>query len=261
MKGPMRWALAFLIFAAVATGATMYSTAKFDEARHARIAAEDSDEITVDSIYSDRIEGQYDANYDASRYQTIAKSFESDPIFVDGYQAFEVDDAELEAIRAEINDLDVPIYVAFLSTSKLDDGDGDADLLARRIAAELHVEAATVFVLGNFDEGVGDTGAIRDLSSRPETDPEDSDSAVALSYVRALKAAEVEDATTTYSHTTDGEGKPITVNEDTSEDPHSLAYPAGAAIGGIGLGIIVGGGLGIGGVLGWREFRKRYADT
>src|SRR5699024_2611959 len=125
-----------IVFAVVVTGATVWTTAEFDAAKQARIAAEDSDEIVVDSIYSDRIEGQYDADYDRSRYRTIAKSFESDPIFLDGYRAFSVDDAELETIRTEVDGLDVPIYVAFLSNSELDDADGDADLLAARIAAE-----------------------------------------------------------------------------------------------------------------------------
>jgi hypothetical protein len=253
----LRWVVAVIVFAVVVTGATVWTTAEFDAAKQARIAAEDSDEIVVDSIYSDRIEGQYDADYDRSRYRTIAKSFESDPIFLDGYRAFSVDDAELETIRTEVDGLDVPIYVAFLSNSELDDADGDADLLAARIAAELSDERATVLVVGLMDEGIGSTGAVRDLRSRPRTDPDESASAAAVDYVRALKSTEVEDATTVYSSKTDDDGRPLVVNEDTSEDPRTLAYPAGAAVGGIGLGLLVGGGLGIGGVLVRRRIREK----
>ena len=257
MRLLLRWVVACVVFAVVVSGVTIYSTAKFDAAKQARIAAEDSDEIVVDSIYSDRIEGQYDADYDRSRYRMIAKSFESDPIFLDGYRAFSVDDSDLETIRTLVDGLDVPIYVAFLSNSELDDADGGADLLAGRIAAELADEQATVLVIGLLDEGIGNTGAARDLRSRPHTDPGESASAVAVDYVGALKLTEAEDATTFYSSTTDDEGRPLVVNEDTSEDPRTLAYPAGAAVGGIGLGLLVGGGLGIGGVLVRRRIREK----
>lgn len=257
MRPWLRWVVACVVFAVVVTGATIWSTTKFDAAKQVRVAAEEGDEIVVDSIYSDRIEGQYDPDYDRSRYREIAKSFASDPIFLDGYRAFTVDDADLDTIRAEVDGLDVPIYVAFLSNSELDDADGDSDLLAARIAAELEDERATVLVVGLLEEGVGGTGAIRDLSSRPQTDPEDSASQVAVDYVRALKSTEVEDATRVYSSTTDEEGRPIVVNEDTSEDPRTLTYPSGAAVGGIGLGLLVGGGLGIGGVLVTRRIRQR----
>jgi len=253
----LRWIVAAIVFALVVVGATIWTTEKFDAAKQARVAAEDSDEIVVDSIYSDRIEGQYDPDYDRSRYRTIAKSFETDPIFLDGYRAFSVDDADLETIRTEVDGLDVPIYVAFLSNSELDDADGDADLLAARIAAELSDERATVLVVGLLDEGIGSTGANRDLRSRPRTDPDKSASAVAVDYVRALKSTEAEDATTVYSSKTDDEGRPIVVNEDTSEDPRTLAYPAGSAVGGVVLGLLVGGGLGIGGVLVKRRIREK----
>src|SRR5699024_6262399 len=212
----LRWIVAAIVFALVVVGATIWTTEKFDAAKQARIAAEDSDEIVVDSIYSDRIEGQYDPDYDRSRYRTIAKSFETDPIFLDGYRAFSADDADLETIRTEVDGLDVPTHVAILSNSELDDADGDADLLAARIAAELSDERATVLVVGLLDEGIGSTGANRDLRSRPRTDPDKSASAVAVDYVRALKSTEAEDATTVYSSKTDDEGRPIVVNEDTS---------------------------------------------
>src|SRR5699024_4192262 len=125
--------------------------------------------------------------------------FESDPIFLDGYRAFSVDDAELETIRTEVDGLDVPIYVALLSNSELDDADGDADLLAARIAAELSDERATVLVVGLMDEGIGSTGPARYLRSRPRTAPEESASAAAVDYGRELKSTEAEDATTVNS--------------------------------------------------------------
>src|SRR5699024_5483586 len=141
--------------------------------------------------------------------------------------------------------------------SELDDADGDADLLAGRIAAELADEQATVLVIGLMDEGIGNTGAARDLRSRPRTDPGESASAVAVDYVRALKGTELGDATTSQPPTADDAGSPLVVNEATSGDPRARAHPAGAAVGGIGLGLLVGGGLGIGGVLVRRRIREK----
>src|SRR5699024_2031101 len=156
-----------------------------------------------------------------------------------------------------VDGLAVPIYVAFLADSELDDADGDADLLAARIAAELSDERATVLVVGLLDEGIGSTGAVRDLGSRPRADPDEFASAAAVDYVRALQSTEVEDATAAYSSETDGDGSPLVVIVDTAVDPRTLAYPAGAAVGGIGLGLLVGGGLGIGGVLVRRRIREK----
>ena len=44
----LRWVVAVIVFAVVVTGATVWTTAEFDAAKQARIAAEDSDEIVVD---------------------------------------------------------------------------------------------------------------------------------------------------------------------------------------------------------------------
>lgn len=252
-----RWALAVIAFAAVTLGATMLSASKFDEARSARIAAGDSDEISVDSIYDDRIDGQYDPDYDPARYRAIAASFAAGPIHIDGYQAFDIDDTDLAAIRDETRDLEVPIYVAFLSTSDLDDADGEADLLAARIAAELPDDRATVLVIGNSTEAVGDKGAVRRLEERPETDIDDSASAQALTYVRALTGAEVEDPADSYSRTLDRDGEPIVVNEERADDPRGLSYPAGSAVAGAIFGILVGGGLGTGGIFAWRAWTRK----
>lgn len=256
MTAGLKWILAVLAFVAVATGSTMYSAAQFDEAQSARTEVAASDKITVDSIYSDRIEGQYDPDYDRGQYQKIAGSFDTDPLYVDEYQAFEVQESDLEAIRAEISDLDVPIYVAIVTTSDLDAADGEGNLIAGRIAAELSDDRATVLVVDNIGEAISGTGAIRRLNSRPEFDPSASESAVALDYVRALKTAEIEDPDVSYSPNFD-RGDPIVVAEDTSRDPRELAYPASGAAGGIALGLIVGGGLGISGVLTLRYIRKR----
>lgn len=258
MRAELKWTLALLAFVAVAIGSTMYSASQFDEAKSARIEAETSDTITVDSIYSDRIEGQYDPDYDPSRYQMIAKSLESDPIYIDAYQAFAVDEADLDAIREQVSDLDIPIYVAFITASDLDDADGEVDLIAARIATELSDDKATVLVIGDYgNRGISDKGVIRRIETRPARDVKDTDSEIALDYVRALAAAEIVDAKGRYSRTTDEEGQPIVVAEDTSQDPRELAYPGSGAAGGIALGLIVGGGLGVGGVLTWRYIRKR----
>ena len=248
---------AIIIFGAVATGSSIYSHSEFDEARDARIVAEQGDTITVDSIYLDRIEGRYDPNYDPSRYQTIAESLQSDPVYIDAYQAFEVDGEDLRTIREEVKGLDMPIYVAFLATSQVDDADGQTDLLAGRIARELPDERATVVVVGGVTQGIAEKGAGRGVASYDvDTDVDDDDSGVAMDYVRALKAVEVEDA-----QSLDDEVAPIVVAEDTSTDPETLSYPSGAAVGGAVLGLIVGGGLGVGGVVSWRAIKKRNDNT
>lgn len=263
MNPVAKFGTAIIILGAVATGSAIYSFSEFDEARDARIVAEKGDTITVDSIYLDRIEGRYDPNYDRSRYQTIAESLQSDPVYIDPYQAFEVDDENLATIRDEVKGLDMPIYVAILVASQVDDADGQADLLAARIAEELPDERATVVVVGGVGaEGIADKGAVRKISlSAADSDFDDNDSAVALAYVRALKAVEVEDVESNLSRSLDDEGQPIVVDEDTSTDPKTLAYSSGAAVGGAALGLIVGGGLGIGGVLSWRAIKKRKQNT
>ena len=253
---------AIIIFGAVATGSSIYSHSEFDEARDARIVAEKGDTITVDSIYLDRIEGRYDRNYDRSRYQEIAESLQSDPVYIDAYQAFEVDDENLATIRDEVKELDMPIYVAFLAASQVDDADGQTELLAGRIAEELADTRATVVVVGGVTEGIADKGADRRVASYDvATDVDDNHSAVARKYVEALKAAEIENSQSSSSRSLDDELQPIVVDEDTSTDPNTLAYPSGAAVGGAVLGLIVGGGLGIGGVLAWRAVKKRKQNT
>lgn len=263
MNQAAKFGAAIVIFGAVATGSAIYSFSEFDEARDARIVAEKGDTITVDSIYLDRIEGRYDPDYDPTRYQTIAESLQSDPVYIDPYQAFEVDDESLATIRDEVEGLDMPIYVAILAVSQVDDADGQADLLAARIAKELPDERATVVVVGGVGaEGVADKGAVRRIPiSAADTDFEDNESTVALAYVRALKAVEVEDTPPGGSRNVDEEGQPIVVDEDTSTPPKALAYSSGAAVGGAALGLIVGGGLGTGGALGWRAFKKRKKNS
>ncbi|WP_231446038.1 hypothetical protein [Brevibacterium zhoupengii] len=262
MNPAVKLGAAVVIFGAAATGSAIYSYTEFDEARDARIVAEQGDTITVDSIYLDRIEGRYDSNYDTSRYESIAESLQSDPIYLDEYQAFEVDDENLATIRDEVKGLDMPIYVAFLAASQVDDADGQTELLAGRIAKELPDKRATVVVVGGVTEGIADKGASRRVASYDvATDVDDNDSAVARKYVEALKAAEIEDSQSGSSRSLDDELQPIVVDEDTSSDPNTLAYPGGAAVGGAALGLIVGGGLGIGGVLVWRAIKRKKQNT
>lgn len=261
MRRGVKFVLSLLVFAGVATGSTMYSIASFNEAKDARVEAETGDHISVDSIYSDRIESKYDPNYDTRRYEQIAASLESDPVFVGAYRTLDVDVDGLDAMRDRVEGLDVPIYVAFVSTSDLDDADGDADLIASRIAVELAEKRATVVVIGNLLEGVGDKGVVRDIDLPSDVTVDSSDVEVASAYVDALRAADLEDVRRGYSTTLDSDGQPIVVEEDDSEDPRTLTYPGGAAAGGIALGLLVGGGLGVGGVMTWRAIRKRYRNT
>lgn len=96
---------------------------------------------------------------------------------------------ELGLMREELDDLEVPIYVAFLADTELDDADGDADLIAARIAAELSADKATVVVIGNVDEGVGDKGVLRDIDLPTDVTVDSTDVEVASAYVDALRSA------------------------------------------------------------------------
>lgn len=262
MKPGLRFVLSLLIFAGVATGSTMYSVAKFNDAKDARIAADTGDNISVDSIYDDRIESKYDPNYDTGRYERIATSLESDPVFVGAYRTLDVDAEGLDAIRDKVEDLDVPIYVAFVSNTELDDADGDVNLIAARIAVELSAEKATVAVFGDHDEGIGDKGVVRDIDMPTDTTIDATNIEVASAYADALRSAEMEDALLAYSSTVDEEGQPVVVEEeDPDDDPRILAYPGGASAGGIALGLLVGGALGVGGVMIRRTTRKRQRNT
>ncbi|MDN6371389.1 MAG: hypothetical protein L0K12_00435 [Brevibacterium aurantiacum] len=258
MRTWMRWTLALLVFAAVVVGTTMYSSAKFDEAKSARIEAESGDQISVDSIYSDRVARRYDPDYDRSRYQQIAKALETDPVFIDEYQVVGVEDSELAAIRKEVGDLTEPIYVAILTTSQLDAADGDGELTAARIATELSDDRATVLVANEVHEDLGHKGIVRQLDDPLELDHDATVSRRALDYVRALKSTEAEDAEGSYARMIDDNGDPIVVDVDNSSDPRDLTYPTGGgAVAGMVLGLIVGGGVGIIGVLIWRSIGKR----
>ena len=255
--GPVRFGIALLLFIIVAIGSTMYSVSLFNKAKDARIAEADSDRPQVDSIYSDRLESQYDADYDRSRYQEIARSFEEDPVWIDDYLAFEMRDEDIAAIHDEVDASDPPLYVAFLAATELDDTDGQADLLANRIIAEVPDEEATVLVIASNREAVANKGISRDIDRRPGPVDDDSLSQTGLSFVRALAAAPVEEEDFGYGASFDPSGNPIVVHEEDEEDPRTLRYTTGSAVGGAGIGLIIGGGLAVGGVLGVRSRRRR----
>lgn len=245
--GWVRTTVALVLFGAVTAGSIMYSSSLFDEAKSERIAREDSDAIVVDSIYSDRVEGKYDPDYDRTRYQEIAQSLEQDPIFIDEYQAFEIDNGDIDQLRTELNGQQVPIYVAIVAGSDFDGADGDADLTAARIAKELKVDQATVLVLSNLSQGLGHKGVVRTWDERPETEMHEKYSRTALNYVRALEKAEVYDGGAIYSSTTDENGNPVVVAEDTRKSAHDLKYSAGSAAAGAIFGAL--GGAMLGGIL------------
>ncbi len=239
--GWIRIGVALAVFAGVAAGSTAYSASLFEEAKQERISMAESEDILVDSIYSDRIESQYDPDYDRSRYQQIAAGFDDDGIHVDEYLAFEMVDADLEAIREEVRGLEIPIHVAFVASSEGDDADGDLDLIAARIAAELDDEQATVLVIGGIGEGLGHKGVVR----RPEERPDYGEinqpySTTALTWVRALKDAEIDDGGLVADSITDENGDPIVVNERTDPNPRDLDYGVGSAVAGASFGLLVG---------------------
>ncbi|WP_309130412.1 hypothetical protein [Brevibacterium sp.] len=239
--GWIRIGISIVVFAGVAAGSTAYSASLFEEAKQERIAVEESDDVLVDSIYSDCIESQYDPDYDRSRYQQIAETFDGDVIHVDEYLAFEMVDADLDAIREEVAGLDVPIYVAFVASSEVDDADGDLDLIGARIAAELDDEQATVLTIGSVSEGLGHRGVVRRVEERPDLgEINEPYSATGLAWVRALKEAETYEGGLVGSSIVDENGDPIVVNENTDPNPRVLDYPTGSAVAGTSFGLIIG---------------------
>lgn len=238
MKTWTRAVIAVIIFCAVAAGSTMISVYLFHEAKQARIAEENSDEIKVDSVYDDRIKSGLDPNYDRSPYRALAKELESDPIHVDDYLAFDIDDAGLAAIRREIKGLDSPIYVAFINHTMLDDTDASMELKAARIAHELDVDEASVLVISTFAEGVGSQGIERELRELPKSDPDDTLTSTGLRWVQALKNSDPHEV----SRADD------LVAEDHSSDSRALRYSSLSAVSGAGFGLVVGAAIAVVGV-------------
>ncbi|MGO1291869.1 MAG: hypothetical protein ACTMH0_11320 [Brevibacterium linens] len=256
--GPLRLGIAALLFLAVVVGATALSHSLFDDARDTRIAEADSGQPRVDSVYSDRIESQYDSDYDRSRYQEIAHAFEKDPVWVDDYLAFEMRDEDLDDIHEAIEKTRTPIYVAFLAATELDDTDGQAELLANRIIAEVPDDEATVLVIGDNREAVANKGISREIVDRPDTLDDDHLSQVGLTYVRALLSAPIEEENFGYGASFDRSGNAIVVNEkDDEADPRALRYSVGGAVGGAVIGLLIGGGLAVGGISGYGIWRRR----
>lgn len=256
------WLIGLIAVAAVIVGATMASTHLFDNAKSARIAAGDSDEIVVDSIYQDRMKGALDPDYDPSRYQSIARSLLKDPVYFDGYPEFEIDEAEIADIRTEIAAANTPIYVAFLNVSELDDADGDLDLLAARIITEMDdAEAAVLTVNAHGRMGLGEKGLTRPSLSSLSGDFDDSDSFAALEGVREVSSARTEDLAAYHSHRHDDDGNPEVSRPDSAKDPHDLDYSIGGAVAGVVFGLILGVAAGAGIIFITRAMRTNTART
>lgn len=249
----VRIVIAVLVFAAVTAGAIVWSVSRFDDARAERIDRASSDDIRVDSIYSDRIESRFDADYDRSRYRTMAERFASDPILVDEYQAWAVNDAELSTLRTELTGLDIPTYVAFLSLSELDDADGDARLVAARIARELPDEKATVLVLGGTGVDFAEKGIDRSLGVEyPQRTEKTTAVGLALDWVRALEATEIREPYTELE---------VVPEPREKQRPEDLAYHPGSAVAGAAFGLITGGGIAAVTVAIVRGIRSRKEDV
>lgn len=248
-----RTLIAVILFCAVATGSTMISISLFEDAKQTRIAAESSDEITVDSVYDDRIKSGLDPNYDRTPYRALAKELESDPVHVDDYLAFDVDDVGLDTIRREIKGLDSPIYVAFINHTMLDDTDARMDLKAARIAHELDVDSASVLVISPFGQGVGSHGAGRDLRELPQSDPDDTLISTGLRWVRMLKNSDPN---------VDSRADDL-VAEDRSDDSRELSYSTTSAVSGAVFGLVVGTGIAAAGVavVGYVRRQKEFDPT
>lgn len=258
---PLDWVIAVVAVAAVSIGATLLSGHFFDQTKAERIETIDSGRIDVDSIFTDRIEGAIDPDYDPSRYRAIAKSLAQDPVYFDGYPEFEIEDDEIAEIRSAVADADTPIYVAFLNTSDLDDADGDLDLLAARIVTEMDdAEAAVLTVDASGLMGVGEKGVYRPQMAHLSGEFDDTESRSALKGVEQLSSAETEDLASSYSYKHDDNGNPRLVKRDTATDPHDLEYSTGGAVAGAVFGILVGAGVGAGTHFIRRALKKRTAD-
>ncbi|UVI37177.1 hypothetical protein [Brevibacterium spongiae] len=257
---PLDWIIAVAAVVAVSIGATLLSGHFFDQTKAERIETADSGRIDVESIFTDRIKGSLDPDYDPSRYRAIAKSFTADPVYFDGYPEFEIKNKEIAAIRAAIADADSPIYVAFLNASDLDDADGDLDLLAARIVNEMDdAEAAVLTVDASGLMGVGEKGVYRPRMAYLSGDFKDSDSRSALKGVEVLSSEDTEDLASSHSYKHDDHGNPLLVERDTATDPHDLEYSTGGAVAGAVFGILGGGGAGIGIHFIRRALKKRTA--
>ncbi|MBE8146017.1 hypothetical protein IOD13_02895 [Brevibacterium casei] len=227
----IRIAIAAVVFSAVTAGAIVWSLSLFDDAKDERIERANSDDIRVDSIYSDRIESRFDADYDRTRYRTIAENLASDPIYVDAYQAWAVTDPELDTLRDELDGSEVPVYVAFMTLSDLDDADGEGKLVAARIAREPPEEKATVLVVGGTSEDVADKGIERRIVDYPLPAADSTPPGRALDWVRVLKQTEVDEPYAELEY----------VDERGDERrPEELAYPAVSAITSVGFGLVLG---------------------
>ncbi|HJE77555.1 hypothetical protein ABH903_002942 [Brevibacterium epidermidis] len=258
--GILNWIIAAVAVAAVSVGATLLSGHFFDQTKAERIEIADSGRIDVDSIYTDRIEGALDPDYDPSRYQAIAKSFAKDPVYFDGYPGFDIKDDEIAAIRTAIADADTPIYVAFLNNSDLDDADGELDLLAARIVTEMDdTEAAVLAVDASGLMGVAEKGVYRPQMAYLSGEFKETDSRSALKGVKALSSAETVDLASRHSYKHDDHGNPLVIGRDTGTDPHDLEYSTGGAVAGAVFGILVGGGAGVGIHFIRRALKKRTA--
>lgn len=247
----LRAIIAVVIFGVVAVGSTMLSISRFDAAKQDRIAEENSDEIKVDSVYDDRIKSGPDPNYDHSGYRELAKELESDPIHVDEYLAFDVDEVGLSTIRSELKGLESPIYVAYINHTTLDDTDANMKLKAARIAHELDVDAASVLVISPFSAGVGSKGTSRELRELPESDPDDTLTTTGLRWVRALKNTDPQPV----------DYPDDLVAEDNSTDSRELSYSPSSAVSGTVLGLIVGAVIAVVGVAVLGYVRRKRAAT
>lgn len=258
--GALDWIIAVIAVAAVSVGATLLSGFLFDQTKTERIEIADSGRVDVESIYTDRIKGSTDPDYDPSRYQAIAKSLATDPVYFDGYPEFDIKDEEITAIRTVVADADTPIFVAFLNASDLDDADGDLDLLAARIVNEMDdAEAAVLTVDATGLMGVGEKGVHRPEMSYLSGEYEDTDSRNALTGVEQLRSAETVDLASSHSYKHDDNGSPLPVRPESATAPHDLEYSTGGAVAGAVIGIIVGGGAGIGIHFVRRALKKRTA--
>ena len=244
----IRIAIAVVVFSAVTAGAIVWSVSLFDDAKAERIERANSDDIRVDSIYSDRIESRFDADYDRSRYRTIAEGLASDPIYVDEYQAWAVTDPELDTLRDELDGTEVPIYVAFLTLSDLDDADGEGEIVAARIARELPEEKATVLVVGSTGEDVADKGIRRRIVEYPVPAADSTAPGRALDWARVLEQAEVDEPYAELEYVDD---------RSDEQRPEELAYPTVSAITSVGFGLVLGVPAAIVLVWGVRRVRSR----
>lgn len=244
MRALGRYAVAASIALVPVVGATALSShwfARDDTAE--RIAADDA---ANPSVYDDAVPSAQDPDYPTERIDEIVGALETAPVFVDAYSAAQVSADERAQLGEQVAGLDVPVHVAVVSQSEHDESDGDAQVLANRLGAELG--DGVVIVESDLDLAISFRGV----------EPEDYWDIYDLDMPSDSRLAEqvelVLDAVGSSGWIPRAEAQPETVEDPDAPVDRLTSYPISAA----GVAVILAAPLGLGaGWLGYRLLSRR----